>query len=130
LLAGVLFEDLTQEIIGAAMEVHRTLGPGFLESIYRNALLQELQQRNVWLQAERDVPVLYKNHLVGRHRLDLVVENRVIVELKAISGISDVHFAQVLSYLKATNLHLALILNFGGPRLTWKRLAKTHKKSA
>jgi len=109
------------------MEVHRTLGPGFVESIYRNALARELHLKGLSLESEREVPVSYKNQVVGRHRLDLVVENRVIVELKAASVIVDVHLAQALSYMKATNLELSLIVNFGGPRLAWKRLIKTQK---
>jgi GxxExxY protein len=123
----VLLEELTREIIGAAMEVHRTLGPGFVESIYRNALVRELLSSGLKLESEWEVPVTYKNHVVGRHRLDLVVESRVIVELKAVGVIVDVHLAQALSYMKATNMELSLIINFGGPRLTWKRLIKTQK---
>jgi len=121
----VLLEELTREIIGAAMEFHRTLGPGFLESIYRNALSHELHLKGLLCESERDVRVTYKNQTVGRHRLDLIVEGRVIVELKAATSIADAHLAQVLSYMKATNLELSLIVNFGGPSLTWKRLVKT-----
>jgi GxxExxY protein len=121
----VLLEKLTREIIGAAMEVHRTLGPGFLESIYRNALYHELHSKRLSVESEREIRVTYKNHAVGHHRLDLVVENRVIVELKAASSIADAHLAQALSYMKATNIEVSLIVNFGGTSLTWKRLLKT-----
>ena len=118
-------EDLTRTIIGAAMEVHRALGPGFLESIYRNALSRELLLPGLSSNAEFEVQVKYKDFVVGRHRMDLVVEDQVIVELKAIQGMADVHIAQALSYMKATNLPVSLIVNFGESSLTWRRLAKT-----
>src|SRR5713226_6588494 len=106
------------------MEVHRALGPGFLESIYRNALLHELRLRNMSTKAEIEVQVAYKDLIVGRHRLDMLVEDDVIIELKAISGINDIHIAQVLSYMKATRLEIGLIINFGEESLVWKRLIK------
>jgi GxxExxY protein len=118
---------LTGQIIGAAMEVHRTLGPGFVESIYHRALLHELGLRRLFCETEVHVEVSYKNQLIGQHRLDLVVENTVIVELKAVSAIVDTHIAQTLSYLKATNIEVALIVNFGLPSLTWKRLIKSRE---
>ena len=107
------------------MEVHNRLGPGFLESIYKHALLHELGLREVSTETEREVEVLYKDFPVGRHRLDIVVEQTVILELKAINGINDLHKAQALSYLAATGLELALIINFGQPQLVWKRLIKS-----
>jgi GxxExxY protein len=118
---------LTGQIIGAAMEVHRTLGPGFVELIYHRALLHELGLRRLFCETELQVDVCYKNRLIGQHRLDLVVENTVIVELKAVSAIIDTHVAQTLSYLKATNIEVALIVNFGLPSLTWKRLIKSRE---
>ena len=121
----VLLEELTREIIGAAMEVHRALGPGFVESIYRNALCRELISKGLTVESEQEVCIAYKNHVVGRHRLDLLVDGRVIVELKAVNGFLDVHFAQALSYLKATQVEVALIVNFGVTTLRWKRLVKS-----
>jgi len=121
----VLLEGLTREIIGAAMEVHQTLGAGFVESIYRNALSYELQSRGVSFDTEHEIRIAYKNQLVGRHRLDLLVDRRVIVELKATTSIAEVHVSQALSYLQATTVEVALIINFGTPRLTWKRLVKS-----
>jgi GxxExxY protein len=118
-------EELTRTIIGAAMEVHSALGPGFLESIYRNALARELHLRGLSTNMEFEVHVKYKDFVVGRHRLDLVVESQVIIELKATQGMADVHFAQALSYMKATSLPVSLIVNFGESSLTWKRLART-----
>ena len=107
------------------MEVHNVLGPGFLESVYKHALTHELVLRGLCTTTEAEVPIPYKGHLVATHRLDLVVGNSVIVELKAITSLSDIHIAQVLSYLKATNLELALLFNFGEPSLVWKRLIKS-----
>ena len=117
-------EGLTHTIIGAAMEVHNSLGPGFLESLYRNALLHELRLRGVQTKAELEVQVAYKDLVIGRHRLDLVVENEVIVELKAIAGIAGIHIAQTLSYMKAMSAEVGLIVNFGEDSLSWKRLIK------
>jgi GxxExxY protein len=107
------------------MEVYRTLGPGFVESIYRNALCRELTCKGIAIEPEQEVSIAYKDHVVGRHRLDLLVDRRVIVELKAVSGILDVHLAQALSYLKATHVEVALIVNFGATTLRWKRLVKS-----
>ena len=107
------------------MEVHNVLGPGFLESIYKNALLCELSLRGLSTQTEVEARICYKNSAIGRHRLDIVVENAVIVELKAVTSLNDLHTAQALSYLTATNLELALILNFGVSSLVWKRLIKS-----
>jgi GxxExxY protein len=115
-------EDLTYLIIGAAMEVHTTLGPGFLESIYRNALLHELQLRALATQCELCVEVGYKDQIVGKHRLDLLVENSVVVELKAVTGINAVHMAQILSYMRAVHVDTGLVINFSEDSLRWKRI--------
>jgi GxxExxY protein len=120
----VEFAALTYDIIGAAMEVHSLLGPGFLESIYKHALLHELRLRGLETKTEVEVHISYKDHHIGKHRLDLLVGDTVIVEIKGVSAINDVH---TLSYLKATNLELALILNFGGSSLSWKRLIKSRE---
>src|SRR5262245_653221 len=109
------------------MEVHNELGPGFLESVYKHSLIHELVLRGLQATTEVEVPIQYKTHLVATHRLALVVGNSVILELKAVSSLSDVHVAQVLSYLKATNLEVALLLNFGEPSLVWKRLIKSRE---
>jgi GxxExxY protein len=123
----VEFAALTYDIIGAAMEVHTLLGPGFLESIYKHALLHELRLRGFETKTEVEVHISYKDHHIGKHRLDLLVGDTVIVEIKGVSAINDIHIAQTLSYLKATNLELALILNFGGSSLSWKRLIKSRE---
>ena len=107
------------------MEVHNLLGPGFLESVYKHSLVHELELQGLRTATEVEVPIQYKARLVATHRMDLIVEDSVIVELKAITSLSDFHFAQVLSYLKATDLEVALLFNFGQPSLVWKRLIKS-----
>ena len=106
------------------MEVHRALGPGFLEAIYKNALLHEVCLLGISASTEVEVLVVYKDRAVGKHRLDLVVEGRVVVELKAISGIGPVQLAQALSYLKATGIDVGLLINFGEDSLRWKRVIR------
>ena len=115
-------EQLTHTILGAAMEVHRILGTGFLESIYRNALLHELHLRGLSFKSEVEVQVSYRDYIVGKHRLDILVEDVVVIELKAVSQIIDIHIAQAISYLRATDSDIALIINFGEESLSWKRL--------
>lgn len=111
-------EDLlTRKIIGAAIEVHKTLGSGLLESIYEEALCYELELRNVECQRQVGVDVIYKGRVIKGQRIDLIVENEVIIELKSVSKLHEVVMAQILSYLKATGLKRGLIMNFGEKRL-------------
>jgi len=98
---GLEHETLTEKIIGCAIEVHKRLGPGFLESIYENALIIELQRQKLHIEQQREVIIKYDSVEVGRHRLDLIVDNTIVVELKAVKNIEDIHFAIVKSYLKA-----------------------------
>ena len=107
-------------IVGAARQVHQTLGPGFLESIYSKALVAELRNRGIPIEREKQIKIWYGAQLVGKHRLDLVVDGTVIVELKANRGIVGAHVAQMRSYLQATSLPHGLILNFGMPELEWE----------
>src|SRR5688572_27510755 len=106
-------EELTEKIIGGAIEVHRRLGPGFLESIYENALVIELNKRGVSVQPQVEVPIRYDGIEVGRHILDLVVDATIVVELKAIKNFDDIHFGIVRSYLRAIGRDHGLLLNFG-----------------
>ncbi|MFQ5734563.1 MAG: GxxExxY protein [Planctomycetaceae bacterium] len=115
-------EDLTAEIIGAAIEVHKTLGPGFLESIYENALVIEPRKCGLDVHQQLEIPVYYDGIQVGQHRQDILVENTIVVELKAVKAIEDVHFATVRSYLKAQKLRHGLILNFSATKLQPKRV--------
>jgi GxxExxY protein len=109
-------------VIGAAIEVHRRLGPGFLESIYRNALSYNLRRRGLQVAAEEEVVVRYDGIEVGRHRLDLLVEGVLVVELKAVKALEDVHFATVKSYLRATGNRHGLLMNFAKPTLEIRRV--------
>ncbi len=110
--------EITQRIIGAAIEVHRTLGPGLLESIYESALCLEFNLRSIKYERQAYVDVVYKKTIIKGQRIDILVENRVVVELKSTSKITEIFFAQTLSYLKATGLKQALLINFGQQRLT------------
>ncbi|MFN6962314.1 MAG: GxxExxY protein [Pyrinomonadaceae bacterium] len=110
-------DALTQAIIGAAIEVHRTLGPGLLESIYEEALCHEFGLRSIRFVRQLEIDVVYKGKVIKGQRLDILVENQVIVEIKSLSKLPEVSMAQVLSYLKATGLKRALIINFGAKML-------------
>jgi GxxExxY protein len=114
--------ELTEAIIGAAIEVHRELGPGFLESIYEEALSVELEKRQIPYVRQLPVPVHYNGTQVGEHRLDLLVADELVVELKAIKAVEDVHFAVVRSYLRATNHRHGLLLNFSGTQVEMRRV--------
>ena len=116
------FEELSNRIIGAAIEVHRELGPGFLENIYEEALKIELSEHKLHYDSQKDISIKYLGVEVGRHRLDLVVEKKIIVELKTVKELADIHFAQLRSYLKATGLKIGLLLNFAKPTLEIKRV--------
>jgi GxxExxY protein len=109
---GLQHETLTEEIIGCAIEVHKKLGPGFLESIYENAFIIELQKQNLQVERQREVVIKYDSVEVERHRLDIIVNDTIVVELKAAKNIEDVHFAIVKSYLKALGKEHGLIINF------------------
>ena len=117
-----LHKDLTREIIGAAMEVHRTLGCGFLESVYEEALAVEFGLRNVPFERQKPLDVFYKEKSVKQFVCDFLVAEVVLVELKAIKQLTEVEIAQLLNYLKATNLKLGLLLNFGASSLQYKRV--------
>lgn len=110
-------DNLTNEIIGAAIEVHKELGPGLLESIYEEALCHELDFRKIKHKRQVSVDVIYKNHIIKGQRLDLVIDDKVVVELKSVKNIPEVAQAQVLSYLKATKLKRALLINFNNKKL-------------
>lgn len=116
-------EDRTGRIIGAAIEVHRALGPGFLESVYENAVSIELAERGLPFVRQMTVPIRYRNAEVGAHVLDLLVEDQIVVELKAIRSLEDIHYVILRSYLKATGREHGLLLNFAKPTLEIKRVS-------
>ncbi len=116
----VLFPDLSYKIMEAVFEVHNQLGPGFTENIYENALVRELGHRGISYEQQKNIPVLYKSQPVGTYRLDLVVENKIILEFKAVGALNDVFKAQLLAYLKAANFQLGILINFGTARVEYK----------
>ena len=123
-MTEILFKELSYAIIGAAMEVHRVLGPGFLEAVYESALAYELTLRGIHFEPQKHLPVYYKEQLLGEYIADLVIEEQIILELKAVSAISAAHEAQAHHYLAATGLKLAIILNFGAESLQQKRIVR------
>ena len=116
--------EATERIIAAAIRVHRALGPGFLESIYEQALAVEFALSGIQFVRQKTIPLFYKDHQIGEHRLDFLVEDVIVVELKAISALEDIHFAIGRSYLKAANLQDGLLLNFASAPLTIKRFCR------
>ena len=118
-----LYVDLTKEVIGAAMEVHRNLGAGFLESVYEESLAIEFELRKIKYERQRSVNVIYKGRVAKQFICDFIIEGKVLVELKALKQLSSIEFAQTLNYLKATDLKIGLLINFGEPSLKHKRLA-------
>jgi GxxExxY protein len=116
--------EITEQIIAAAIHAHRELGPGFLESIYEQALAVEFALSGIQFIRQHPVPLFYRDHQVGEHRLDFLVEGKIVVELKAVSELEDIHFAIGRSYLKATNLQDGLLLNFATAPLTIKRFCR------
>jgi GxxExxY protein len=117
-------DHLINDILDAALAVHSCLGCGFIESIYGRALATELRQHDLQIEREKLIKIRYGSHVVGKHFLDLVVNETVIVELKAARGIIPVHTAQLRSYLHATGYSAGLILNFGRPELQWEHLSE------
>ena len=113
---------ISQTIIGCAYAVGNALGNGFLEKVYENALALEISEKSLDVKQQHPINVFYKNRIVGEYLADLLIENRIIVELKTVKGIDEIHLAQCLNYLKATNLPLCLLINFGKPRVEVKRV--------
>jgi GxxExxY protein len=119
-------DELTYKIIGCAMKVHNTLGNGFQEVIYQRCLAIELDRNSINYEREKEMPIYYEGFEVGTRRADFIIEDKIMVELKAIIQLEDVHLAQGLNYLTAYNLETGLLLNFGSTSLQTKRLFKKH----
>ena len=121
------FKEITQKIIGASFEVHKFLGNGFQEVIYQRALAYEFRVAGLEFARELDQDIYYKNlpEPIGTRRADFIVENKVLVEIKAVIHLEDVHLAQALNYLKAYRLEIGLLINFGSKSLEFKRLILT-----
>ncbi|MBF9141500.1 GxxExxY protein [Hymenobacter properus] len=120
-----LYKELTGKIIGCAMQVHRVLGTGFQEVIYQRALAIELEQCGVVAQRELEMPIYYRQKEIGSRRVDFLVNDTVLVELKALSVLNETHHAQIINYLEAYRLPVGLLINFGGPSLEYKCFVKT-----
>ena len=118
----ILYPQLSYRVMEVVFEVHNTLGPGFLESLYEEALSYELALRGIPFERQKDIRVTYKGQVIGTHRLDLIVDGKIILELKAVSELNDVFRQQLLSYLKASGLRLGILINFGTPRVQYNRI--------
>ena len=124
-MTELIFKELTFAVIGAAMEVHKILGPGFLETVYQIALDRELKLRGIPFEQQKHLAVYYKDVLVGDYIADFVVDGKVIVEIKAVSAWNPRHDAQAVHYLAATGMQLALLLNFGTGSIQHRRIIRT-----
>jgi len=116
------YEDLTYKIIGCAMEVHKHLGNGFQEVVYQRALAIEMQIQGIDFSREHEMSLQYKGHDIGTRRVDFFVEDKIMVEIKAIINLDDVHLAQAMNYVEAYNLEIGLLINFGSKSLQHKRV--------
>jgi GxxExxY protein len=120
-------EEITEVIIGCAFEVLNELGSGFLESVYEKAMLIAVEQKSLKVQAQHPVKVIFRQKCVGAFYADLFVEQKVIVELKAVKAIAPEHQAQIINYLNATGIEVGLLINFGNPKLEYKRFTRKMK---
>jgi len=124
-----LLSELTGKIIGCALEVHKTLGNGFQEVIYQRALEIEMTQQGLTFSREHEMDIFYKGIKIGNRRVDFFVEDKVMVEIKAVIQLEDVHLAQAINYLEAYGLEVGLLINFGSHSMQFKRMMKPQKKS-
>ncbi len=118
------YQDLTHEVIGAAMEVHRSLGNGFQEVIYQRALAIELELRKIAFEREKEMPLVYKGFDIGTRWVDFFIDKKIMLEIKAVVQLEDVHLAQAINYLEAYGLEIGLLINFGNTSLQFKRVMK------
>ncbi len=117
--------DITRKIIGAAMKVHSTLGNGFQEVIYQRALAIEMEKQGLSFQRELEMQIYYGDQEIGTRRVDFLVEDKVMVELKAVTALEDVHLAQAINYLEAYGLEVGLLINFGAKSLQYRRVVNS-----
>ena len=119
----ILYKDECYKIIGACMNVHKELGPGFLETVYQESLAFEFFEQRIPFEKKKDIRIFYKDKLLDKcYKADFLCFEKIIVELKALSELSNDHISQLLNYLKATKLRVGLLVNFGSPSLVYKRL--------
>ena len=122
-------DPLTYKVIGCAMEVHKTLGNGFQEVIYQRCLAIELRRAQISFLREVEQPIYYKDEAVGTRRADFIIEGQLVIELKAVIKLEDVHLAQAKNYLSAYNFETGLLINFGSASMEYKRIFRSHKSS-
>lgn len=125
----MIYEELSRVILNIAFTVHNTLGPGFSEDLYEKAFVRELEERNIPYEAQKVITIDYKGKPLGTYRLDLIVDGKVIVELKAVAQINDLFKQQLISYLKATGMPLGLLINFGARSVQHERVINTKRVS-
>ena len=123
------YSELTGKIIGAAMEVHKYLGNGFQEVIYQRALSIELDMQNISHEREKEMPLSYKGFDIGKRRVDFFIEEKIMLEIKAVKILENVHLAQAINYLEAYNMEIGLLINFGSASLQFKRVMKPKNQS-
>ncbi len=120
----ILYKDLSYNIVGIAMEVHRQLGYGFLEKVYENSMMLLIHKKDINAEQQKPIKVYFDRIVVGEYFADILVEDKIILELKSVDKITNVYRAQALNYLKATGLRLAIIINFGKESLQYERIVK------
>jgi GxxExxY protein len=116
------YQELTHKVIGCAMQVHKSLGNGFQEVIYQRALEIEMKANNLNYEREKEMKIYYRDVAIGTRRVDFFVEEKIMVELKAVTDLEEVHLAQAMNYLEAYNMEIGLLINFGGRSLEFKRV--------
>ncbi len=121
-MLGILYKELSYKIIGLSMEVHRELGYGFLEKVYENALMILFEEKNIKAEQQKQIIIKFHGKEIGNYISDLLVEDKIIIELKVVTKIKDIHRAQVANYLKATGKKLGIIINFGNEKLEFERV--------
>ena len=124
---SLLYADITEKIIGCAMKVHQKMKNGYPEIIYQKCLAIELKKIGLSFLQEADVAIHYEDQVVGRRRVDFLIDNKIAVELKAVSDLTDGHLAQAINYLETNQLEVGLLINFGAKSLQFKRLINQHK---
>ena len=118
----IIYKDLSYKVIGLAMEIHKKLGYGFLEKVYENALMVIFKRNNIKAEQQKKIKIIFMNEIVGDYIADVLVEDKIIIELKCVSSINSAHKAQVSNYLKATGIKLGLIINFSKKSLEYERV--------
>ncbi len=118
----IIYKDISFKIMEAVFEVHNILGPGYSEGIYEEALAREFRDREIKYERQMLIDVYYKDEKMGEYRLDMVVERKIILELKAVSGLNKIFESQLISYLKATGMKLGILINFGSSKVEYKRI--------